>query len=74
LWGNKRGAEIPEKQQGSRLQQFNYDVKLMWIASHVGIVGNEVADGLARQAVESGIVHGQMTVANDHRILADKQR
>jgi hypothetical protein len=36
----------------------------------VGISGNEVADGLARQAVESGIVHGQMTVANDHNILA----
>jgi hypothetical protein len=35
----------------------------------VGISGNEVADGLARQAVKSGTVHGQMTVANDHRIL-----
>jgi ribonuclease HI len=33
------------------LQQLNYDVKLMWIPSHVGISGNEVADGLARQAV-----------------------
>jgi hypothetical protein len=50
------------------LQQLNYDVKLMWIPSHVGISGNEVADGLARQAVET--VDGQMTVANDHRILA----
>jgi ribonuclease HI len=30
------------------LQQLNYDVKLMWIPSHVGISGNEVADGLAR--------------------------
>jgi hypothetical protein len=38
--------------------------------SHVGISTHEVADGLARQAVESDIVHGQMTVANDHRILA----
>jgi hypothetical protein len=36
----------------------------------VGISGNEVADGLARQAVESGTVHGQMTVANDHKIAA----
>jgi hypothetical protein len=27
----------------------------------VAISGNEVADGLARQAVESGTVHGQMT-------------
>jgi hypothetical protein len=36
----------------------------------VGISGNEVADGLARQAVESGPIHGQMTVANDLRILA----
>jgi ribonuclease HI len=52
------------------LKQLNYDVKLMWIPSHVGISGNEVAVGLARQAVESGTVHGQMTVANDHRILA----
>jgi ribonuclease HI len=52
------------------LQQLNYDVKLMWIPSHVRISGNEVADGLARQAVESGTVHGKMTVANDHRILA----
>jgi ribonuclease HI len=52
------------------LQQLIYDVKLMWIPSHVGISGNEVADGLARQTVESGTVHGQMTVANDHRILA----
>jgi hypothetical protein len=52
------------------LQQLNYDVKLMWIPSHVGISGNEVTDGLARQAIESGTVHGQMTVANDHKILA----
>jgi hypothetical protein len=43
----------------------------MWILSHhVGVSGNEVADGLARQVVESGTVHGQMTVANDHRISA----
>jgi hypothetical protein len=35
-----------------------------------GNSGNEVANGLARQAVESGIVHGQMSVANDHGILA----
>jgi hypothetical protein len=54
------------------LQQLNYDVKLMWIPSHVGISGNEVADGLARQAVESGTVHGQMRVVNDHMILARK--
>jgi hypothetical protein len=52
------------------LQQLNYDVKLMWILSHVGILGNKVADGLARHAVESENVHGQMTVANNHRILA----
>jgi ribonuclease HI len=52
------------------LRQLNYDVKLMWILSHVGILGNEVADGLARQAVESGTIHRQMTVVNDHRILA----
>jgi hypothetical protein len=42
----------------------------MWILSQVKISGNEVADGLARQAVERGTVHGQMTIANDHRILA----
>jgi hypothetical protein len=48
------------------LQQLNYILKLMWIPSLVGISGNEVADGLARQAVENGTVHGQMTVANDH--------
>jgi hypothetical protein len=42
----------------------------MWIPSHVIISGNEVADGLTRQAVESGTVHGQITVANDHWILA----
>jgi hypothetical protein len=46
------------------------DVILMWIPSHVDISSNEVADGLATEAVESGTVHGQMTVANDHRILA----
>jgi ribonuclease HI len=50
--------------------QLNYDVKLMWIPSHVEISGNEVADGLANQAVECGIVHRQMSVVNDHRILA----
>jgi hypothetical protein len=55
------------------LQQLNYDVKLMWILSRVGISGNEVADGLVRQAVESGNVHGQMTVANYHRILARQE-
>jgi hypothetical protein len=52
------------------LQQLNNDVKLMWIPSHMGISGNKVADGLARQTIESGTLHGQMTVANDHRILA----
>jgi ribonuclease HI len=52
------------------MQQLNYDVKLMWIPSHVEILGNKVADELARQAVESGTSHGQMTVANDHRIFA----
>jgi ribonuclease HI len=51
-------------------QQLNYDIKLMWIPSHVGISGYEAADGLARQAADSDTVHGQMTVANDHRILA----
>jgi ribonuclease HI len=35
------------------LQQLNYDVKLMWFPAHVGISGNEVADGLTRQAVKS---------------------
>jgi ribonuclease HI len=40
------------------LQQLNKDVKLMWIPSHVRISGNEAADELARQAVESGTVHG----------------
>jgi ribonuclease HI len=56
------------------LQQLNYDVTLMWIPPHVGILGNEVTVGLARQAVESGTVHGQMTVANDHRILARQKQ
>jgi hypothetical protein len=42
----------------------------MWMQFYVGISGNEVADGLAKQAVESGTVYGQMTVANDHRIVA----
>jgi ribonuclease HI len=37
-------------------QQLNYDVKLMWIPYHVGSSGNEVADGLAKKAVESGTV------------------
>jgi ribonuclease HI len=58
------------KQINWDLQQLNYDVKLMWIPSHVGISSNEVAVGLAGQAVESGTVHGQIPVANDHRILA----
>jgi ribonuclease HI len=52
------------------LQLLNYDVKIMWIPSHVGISGNEVADELARQAVEISTIHGHMTVANDPRILA----
>jgi hypothetical protein len=42
----------------------------MWIPFQVGISGNKVADGLAREAVESGTVRGQMTVANDDKILA----
>jgi hypothetical protein len=42
----------------------------MWIPSHLGISSDVVADELARQAVESGTVHGQMMVANDYRILA----
>jgi hypothetical protein len=41
------------------LQQLNYDAKLMWIPSYVGISGNEVADGLVRQAVERGTIRGQ---------------
>jgi hypothetical protein len=32
------------KQIYKNLQQLNYDVKLKWISSHVGISGNEVAD------------------------------
>jgi hypothetical protein len=42
----------------------------MWIPYHVGISGNDVADGLARQAVKSNTFHEQMTVVNAHRILA----
>jgi hypothetical protein len=42
----------------------------MKIPSHVEVSGNEVGDGLTRQALESCTVHGQMTVANDHRLLA----
>jgi hypothetical protein len=45
------------------LQQLNYDVKLMWIPSHVRISGKKFADGLARQAVEGGTVHGYMSTA-----------
>jgi ribonuclease HI len=61
------------------IQQLNYDAKLMWIPSHVGISGNEVADGLTRHAVESGTVHGQMTVAKAHsgwicRLLIQRSR
>jgi hypothetical protein len=67
------GLVYDSKQIYWDLQQLNYDVKLNWIPSHVGISGDEVADGLARQAVESGTVHGQMTVANDHRIVLNKQ-
>jgi ribonuclease HI len=33
------------------LQQLNNEVILLWIPSHVGISGYEVADRLARQAV-----------------------
>jgi hypothetical protein len=36
----------------------------------IAISGNEFADGLAKQAVESGTIHGQMTVEIDHRIMA----
>jgi hypothetical protein len=57
------------KQINWDLQQLSYDVKLMWNPSHMGISGNKIADGFARQAVEGGTVYGQMTVANDHRIL-----
>jgi hypothetical protein len=53
-------------------QQLNYDLKLIWILSHVGIAGNKVPNGLARQAVESCTVHGQITRANAHMIL-DRQ-
>jgi hypothetical protein len=34
----------------------------------VGISGNEVADGLASQAVERGTVYGQMTLARQSMI------
>jgi ribonuclease HI len=34
------------------LQKLNYDIKLMWIPSQMGISDNEVADGLARHAEE----------------------
>jgi ribonuclease HI len=33
-------------------QQVNYDVKLKWIPYQVGNSGNEVADGLAREAID----------------------
>jgi hypothetical protein len=56
------------------LQQLNYDVKLMWIPTHVGISGNEMG---CRWVGQTGSrerhrprLHGQLTVANDHRILA----
>jgi hypothetical protein len=54
------------------LQQLNYDVKLIRIPSHVGVSGNVVADGLDRQAEESGTVHERMTVAKDTGYWLDK--
>ena len=36
------------------LYELNYDVEFVWIPSHVGIEGNELADALAKEATKSG--------------------
>jgi ribonuclease HI len=64
------------------LQQLNYDVKLMWIPSHVGISGNEVENELARQAVESSteeiladlLIQCDLWSRSNHGLLTRRRR
>jgi ribonuclease HI len=37
------------------LKNNRYEIHMMWIPSHVGVRGNELADQLAGDAVENGI-------------------
>jgi hypothetical protein len=46
------------------------EVKLMWIPSHVGLVGNELADEQARQLALEGSIFYKPLPPNDFQSLA----
>jgi hypothetical protein len=55
---------------GSRCYQEGLHVRLILGFMRCKTYVDAIADGMARQAIESCTVHGQMMVANDHSILA----
>jgi hypothetical protein len=58
------------KQQLWDLKTTGYEVTLMWIPAHVGIVGNEIADEGAKMAAQSGHLLESSPLPCDHRMLA----
>lgn len=48
-----------------KCQECNYDVRFIWVPSHCGIRGNEIADRLANEAVFDGDVHPYKNFIHD---------
>jgi ribonuclease HI len=55
------------------LCQNGIEVKLMWIPSHVGLVGTELVDDRARQAALEGTIFDRLLSSSDFQSLARQE-
>jgi ribonuclease HI len=56
------------------LERANWNIKLSWIKAHAGIVGNELADRLAKAAASDVTLSSSSTDSDEHTDQQDTGR